>query len=106
LLASDERRAEVLLREMDLEMWQSRPTENVGVFRRLRWASRGAAEAVRILATYQRASGLTLKSLEALERYRKFHEAAELVLVGRFSYPVDPVATAPLADFWDESEAG
>ena len=93
---SDVRRAETLLREMnpgpDAGIGQSGIAENVGVFRRLHWASRGAAEAVRILETHRRVAGLTPEGLEALERYRKFHEAAELILVGVF--PGEPTPTA------------
>jgi hypothetical protein len=89
-LDSDERRAEALLREIDSEIDQWVSTANVGVFRRLRWASWGAAEAVRILETQRRAGGLAPAGLEALKRYRKLHEAAELILVGHFPYPKDP----------------
>lgn len=90
---SDERRAEALLAKMDLGIEQSGSTANVDAFRRLRWASRGAAEAVRILETHRRVSSLTPKGLETLERYRKFHEAAELILVGHFPYPKDTAST-------------
>ncbi len=101
----DKRRAEALLREMNPGP-SVEAAANVGVFRRLHWASLGAAEAVRILETHRRAGRLTPEGLEALERYRKFYEAAELILVGNFPYPVDPAATAPRADFRDENEVG
>lgn len=65
---------------------------NVGVFRRLHW---GHPEAVRLLEVHQCAGKLTPKGLEALERYRKFHEVAELILVGHFPYPGEPASTAP-----------
>lgn len=104
LLESDVQRAEVLLREINAEMGESGFAANVGVFRRLRWAARDAAEAVRILETHRRAGRLTPEGLETLERYRKFYEAAELILIGQYPYPGDPVATAPRADFWDENE--
>ena len=72
---SDQRRAEALLDEMNLGIDRPGSTANVGVFRRLHWASCDAAETVRIL-----------------ERYRKFHEAAELILVGHFPHPKDPTS--------------
>lgn len=96
---SDERRAEALLREMNpgpnAGVGQPGLAANVGVFRRLHWASRGATEAVRILEAHRRAGRLTAEGLETLERYREFHEAAELILVGYFQYPGDPTSTAP-----------
>lgn len=107
-MESDVQRAEVLLREMNpgLNAGESGFAANVGVFRRLRWAARGAAEAVRILETHRRAGKLTPEGLETLERYRKFYEAAELIQVGQYPYPGDPIVTAPRADFWDENEVG
>lgn len=99
-MESDEWRAEALLREMNpgpnAGMGPPGPAANIGVFRRLHWASLGAAEAVRILETHRRAGGLTTpEGLETLERHRKFYEAAELVLVGHFPCPGDPTSTAP-----------
>jgi hypothetical protein len=91
-LDSDERRAEALLKEMNLEIGQESSTANVGVFRRLRWASWGAAETVRILETHRHARRLVPVGLETLERYRKFHEAAELIIVGCFPHPKDPTS--------------
>lgn len=110
MLDSDEARAEALLKQMNLEahagIGEPGRVESVGVFRRLRWASLGAAEAVRILEIHQRAGRLPPEGVEALERYRRFHEAAELVLVGHPSYPWDPATTLPRTDFWDRSEIG
>jgi len=91
-LDSDQRRAEALLDEMNLGIDRPGSTASVGVFRRLRWASCDAAETVRILETHRRACGLTPVGLEILERYRRFHEAAELIIVGRFPHPKEPTS--------------
>lgn len=82
----DERRAEDLLREIDLgsnaRMGRSGLAASPGSFRCLLWAVRDSAEAVRILETHRRAGRLTPEGLKTLERYRKFHEATVLALVG------------------------
>lgn len=90
----DERKQEDLFREMVLgpnaRMGRPGLAASPGPFRRLLWAIRDSAEAVRILETHRRAGRLTPEGLKTLERYRRFHEAAVLVLVGHCPRPDGP----------------
>jgi hypothetical protein len=54
---------------------------------RLYWAACEATEAVRIMETHRRKSGLSREQLAALEFYRQIYEHAELALLVHFPYP-------------------
>ena len=66
-------------------------------------AAEDAAEAVRLLEIYRRASGLTPESLAALKRYRRIYEVAQLVLVEYYSHPEGLTPTA-LENFFKVTE--
>jgi hypothetical protein len=89
---NDEQRAAAILREVSRRAeWEvgRQPTYRASfeLFCCIRVAAEDAAEVVRLLEIYRRASGLTPESLAALKRYRRIYEVAQLVLMEYYSHP-------------------
>lgn len=85
----DRKAVDALFKELERSLLRDGPDGPIlgaGWSCRLYWAACETAEAARIFEAHRRRDGLTPEGHEALERYERIYESAELALLAHFPY--------------------